>query len=137
MGADKDEITAFLDTEFPDNNLRIEAVGNNQALIKKTPLKSDLRPGNTVSGPFLMTMADTALYVAILGKLGLIGLAMTINLNINFLRRPVAHKDVITKCELIKVGKKLIVGEVHLFSDGDDEPIAQAVGTYSIPSTPS
>nr|WP_280636399.1 PaaI family thioesterase [Endozoicomonas sp. G2_1] len=92
-----------------------------------------MRPGGTVSGPTLMAMADAALYVAILAEIGLVALAVTTNLNINFLRKPAADKDIIAKCQLIKLGKTLAIGDVFLYSDGDDNPVAHAVGIYSIP----
>jgi acyl-coenzyme A thioesterase PaaI-like protein len=130
----KDALIAFFDNEFPNNSLLIESVGNRKACIRRTPTKLDLRPGNTVSGPFMMSMADTALYVAILAELGLVALAVTTSLNFNFLRKPSANADVIAHCNLLKVGSKLVVGEVTLYSDGDEQPIAHAVGTYSLPS---
>ena len=80
-----------------------------------------------------MTVADTALYVAILGEIGIVPLAVTTGLNINFLRKPSAERDIIGVCRLMKVGRALVVGEVNLYSDGDEEPVAHAVGTYSIP----
>ena len=58
---------------------------------------------------------------------------MTTGFNINFLRRPSADRDIIGICNLIKVGKVLVVGEVNLYSEGDEKPVAHAVGTYSIP----
>ena len=130
----KEVVIAFFDSEFPSNSLQIESVGDKKACIRGTPGKLDLRPGNTVSGPFMMAMADTALYVAILAELGLVALAVTTSLNFNFLRKPVANADVVAKCQLLKVGRALVVGEVTLYSDGDDRPIAHAVGTYSLPS---
>ena len=93
----------------------------------------ELRPGGTVSGPVMMAVADFALYVAILGEIGLVPLAVTTNLSINFLRRPSPDSDVIGKCRLLKVGKSLVVGEVALYSEGDEDPAAHVVGTYSIP----
>jgi uncharacterized protein (TIGR00369 family) len=130
----KDALTAFFDSEFPNNSLQIESVGDKKACIRRTPTNDDLRPGNTVSGPFMMSMADTALYVAILAELGLVVLAVTTSLNFNFLRKPLANVDVIAKCQLLKVGRTLVVGEVTLYSEGDERPIAHAVGTYSLPS---
>ena len=129
----KHQLKDFFDQEFPDNRIQIESIGNQQARIRKTPSKADLRPGNTVSGPFMMSMADSALYAAILGEIGLVALAVTVNLNINFLHRPAANQDVIAQCQLIKVGKKLIVGEVSLYSDGQKAPIAHATATYALP----
>lgn len=130
----KETLKAFFDAEFPQNSLQIEAVGEKKARIRRTPTKADLRPGNTVSGPFMMSLVDTALYVAIMGELGLVALAVTTSLNFNFLRKPTANADVVAECVLLKIGKSLVVGEVTLYSDGDSRPIAHAVGTYSLPS---
>lgn len=80
-----------------------------------------------------MEISDAALYVAILAEIGVIALAVTTNLNINFLRKPSSDKDIIAKCHLIKVGKTLAIGEVSVYSEGDLDPVAHAVGTYAIP----
>ena len=80
-----------------------------------------------------MTTADLGLYAAILGEIGIVPLAVTTNLNINFLRKPAAGKDIIGVCKLIKTGRLLIIGEVSLYSEGDDRAVAHAVGTYAIP----
>lgn len=81
----------------------------------------------------MMAAADLALYVAILGTIGIVPLTVTTNLTINFLRRPAADRDIIAVCKLLKVGKTLAVGEVSLYSDGGPDCVAHAVGTYSIP----
>lgn len=130
----KETLKAFFDSEFPNNLLQIESVGDKKACIRRVPGQEDLRPGNTVSGPFMMSLVDTALYVAIMGELGLVTLAVTTSLNFNFLRKPIANADVIAECQLLKIGRKLVVGEVTLYSQGDESPIAHAVGTYSLPS---
>jgi acyl-coenzyme A thioesterase PaaI-like protein len=80
-----------------------------------------------------MTVADVALYVAILGEIGIVPLTVTTSFTINFLRKPSATADIIGVCKLLKLGKTLAVGEVTLFSEGDDQPVAHVVGTYSIP----
>ena len=129
----KDEMVAFLSREFPQTKCTVEAVGNQSAVVRHAIGADELRPGGTVSGPVLMTLGDVALYVAILGEIGLVPLVVTTNLSINFLRKPVSNKDIIGKCHLIKVGKSLVVGEVSIYSDGDDRPVAHVVGTYSIP----
>lgn len=129
----KQEIIAFLQKEFPQFSTIIESVGDQASLIRHQVTDTDLRPGGTISGPTLFTLADTALYVAILGEIGMIALAVTTNMSINFLRRAKPDADIIAKCQLIKVGKTLIVGEVNLYSDGDPDPIAHAVGTYAVP----
>jgi acyl-coenzyme A thioesterase PaaI-like protein len=80
-----------------------------------------------------MSVADVALYVAILGKIGIVPLAVTTSLNINFLRKPSSNERIIAECSLIKVGRTLVVGEVSLYSEGVSDLVAHAVGTYSIP----
>lgn len=129
----KEELAEFFAKDFPQANFNIERVGGKSATIRKKISHDHLRPGGTVSGPVLMEMADAALYVAILGEIGLVALAVTTNLNINFMRKPASDKDVIAECKLIKLGKLLAIGEVSLYSDGDPNPVAHAVGTYAIP----
>jgi uncharacterized protein (TIGR00369 family) len=123
----------FLQNEFPQVNFIIERIGEKSATIRKKINHDHLRPGGTVSGPVLMELADVALYVAILSEIGLVPLAVTTSFNINFLRKPSSEKDLIAKCNLIKVGKLLAIGEVSIHSEGSVEPVAHAVGTYAIP----
>ena len=73
-----------------------------------------------------------AMYVAVLASVGPVPLAITTNLNINFLRKP-ARKDLIAECRLIKLGKRLAVGDVQIYSDGQDDMVAHATSTYSVP----
>lgn len=131
--ASKEEIARFLAVEFPQNKCTVEAAGGMSSTIRHPVGIGELRPGGTVSGPVLMTVADVALYVAILGEIGIVPLTVTTNLNINFLRKPAGDKDVIGVCRLLKLGKTLVVGEVSLYSEGDDVPVAHVVGTYAIP----
>ncbi len=91
-----------------------------------------LRPGGTISGPAMFALSDLALYVAILHEIGRVELAVTTNVSINFLRRP-APKDLIGKAKLMKLGRRLAVGEVALYSPDEADMVAHAVGTYSIP----
>jgi acyl-coenzyme A thioesterase PaaI-like protein len=131
--ATKIEIEDFMKTEFPQAKCIVEAVGEQSATLRQAIGFDELRPGGTVSGPVLMTVADCALYVAILGELGLVSLAVTTSLSINFMRKPSSSKDIIAKCTLLKIGKSLVVGEVSLYSEGDEKAVAHVVGTYSIP----
>jgi acyl-coenzyme A thioesterase PaaI-like protein len=131
--ATKTEIVEFIAAQFPQSKCIIETVGNKSATIRHNITEAELRPGGTVSGPVLMTVADVGLYVAILGEIGIVPLAVTTSLNINFLRKPAADKAIIGVCKLIKVGRTLAIGEVSLYSEGNDEPVAHAVGTYAIP----
>lgn len=129
----KQQMVAFLSAEFPQNRCIVESLGTHSATIRHRIGIDELRPGGTVSGPVMMTVADVALYVAILGEIGLVALAVTTNLNINFLRKPAADRDIIGVCKLIKLGRSLAVGEVSLYSEGLEDPVAHAVGTYAIP----
>lgn len=135
MKSTKAEIIAFLQAEFPQSleKCEIESVTEKAASIIYHVGAADLRPGGTVSGPTMMTAADYALYIAILGEIGIVALAVTTSLSINFLRKPTAEQDIRAVCKLMKVGKALIVGDVWLYSIDSEEPIAHAVSTYSIP----
>ena len=126
-------LSKFLAAEFPQTRCTIESVGNKEAVVRHAVGPDQLRPGNTVSGPVLMETADVAVYVALLHHVGLVPLAVTTSLTINFLRKPAADRDIIGRCELIKVGRTLVVGDVRLFSEGLSEAVAQASVTYSLP----
>ena len=134
---DKQQIIDFMATDFPQCNSTIDEVGGKSARVRHKIGEQELRPGGTVSGPVMMAVADVALYVAILGEIGIVPLAVTTNLNINFLRKPAANRDIIGECTLIKVGRSLIVGDVNLYSEGEPRPVAHAVGTYSVPTVNS
>lgn len=129
----REDLALFLSTEFPQTRCTVDDVGYRNATVRHTVGFEELRPGGTVSGPALMAVADVALYVAILGEIGLVALAVTTSLTINFLRKPAPDRDIIGKCSLMKVGRTLVVGEVALYSEGHQEPVAHVVGTYSIP----
>jgi acyl-coenzyme A thioesterase PaaI-like protein len=131
----KAEVAEFMAAEFPQNKVSVEEIGHQAATIRHRIDIDDLRPGGTVSGPVLMAAADVALYVAIFGEIGIVPLAVTTSLNINFLRKPSADRDILGMCKLMKVGRSLAVGEVSLYSEGLEDPVAHAVGTYSIPPT--
>jgi len=129
----KADIVDFLTREFPQSQCAVEEVGERSATVSHPVGPAQLRPGGTVSGPLLMAVADVALYVAILGTIGIVPLAVTTNLNINFLRKPSPSYPIVGVCKLLKVGRNLVIGEVALYSDRNEEMVAHAVGTYSIP----
>jgi len=126
-------VREFLATAFPQTKATVEDIGPMSATVRHPVGFHELRPGGTVSGPVMMAAADLALYVAILGTIGIVPLTVTTSLNINFLRKPAADRDIIAVCTLLKVGRTLAVGEVALFSEGISQHVAHAVGTYSIP----
>ena len=110
----------------------IERLDNGVARMR-VPYREDfIRPGGTIAGPVMMSLADLAVYGAVLSMIGPVELAVTTNLNINFLRRPLPG-DVIAEARILKLGKRLAVGEVRLFRDGEDELVAHVTATYSIP----
>jgi acyl-coenzyme A thioesterase PaaI-like protein len=129
----RQEIADFLVKEFPQNKCTVVSVGDGAATVRHAVGPAELRPGGTVSGPVLMTVADVALYVAILGEIGIVPLAVTTNLSINFMRKPPADRAILGVCKLMKVGRTLAVGEVSLYSEGLPDPVAHVVGTYAIP----
>ena len=81
----------------------------------------------------MMSVADVALYVALLNEIGIVPVAVTTSLNINFLRKPSADAALLGVCKMMKIGKTLATGEVALYSEGRDDMVAHAVGTYAIP----
>ncbi len=132
-----DGLKAYLAHIFPQiwtsGTHEIEAIGPMSGRVRLNFHPDHLRPGGTISGPSLFALADLALYVAILAQIGRVPLAVTTNLNINFLRKP-APGDVVGEARLMKLGKRLAVGEVALHSVGEEELVAHATGTYSIPA---
>jgi uncharacterized protein (TIGR00369 family) len=129
-----DDIGRFLVEHFP----QALGVGAIEALTEdslrlRVPFRPEyLRPGGTLSGPTLMTAADTSVYFLILARLGPVPLAVTTSLDIHFLRRPAA-RDLIADARLLKLGRRLAVGDVLMRVDGDDAPVAQANVTYALP----
>src|SRR5438552_6577374 len=123
-----DELTRLLSAEFPQvwscvSGLSIEEVWSGGCRLRQAYREQTLRPGATISGATIMALGDYAVYIAVLATIGWEPLAVTTNLNVNFLRKP-SRKDLLADCDLIKVGKRLVVGEVTIREEGDDEPIA-------------
>ncbi len=129
-----EDMRNFFATEFPQSGVTIEEVREGAARVRQTVGTRHLRPGGTVSGPVLMALADSAMYAALLGEIGPVALAVTTNLNINFMRKPGPGQDVIGEARLLKLGKRLAVGEVTIWSEGTEDPVAHATLTYSIPA---
>ena len=132
-----DQLHAYLAEIFPEfwrsGDLRIEALGPMTATLRLAYHPRQLRPGGTIAGPTMFGVCDAGLFAAILNEMGPVAHVVTTSATINFLRKP-APADLIGKARLIKLGKRLAVGEVALFSDGESEMVAHATGTYSIPA---
>ena len=116
-----------------ETGVQVEQAGDGKARVRQPFMASMIRPGGTLSGPTMMGLADAAMYAAILGTLGRLEMAVTQNLNINFLRRP-APRDLIAECNIIRLGRRSAVLEVWLYSEGDDEPVAHVTGIYALPA---
>ena len=132
-----EELERFFLAEFPqvfhaESGLAIEAVWERGGRVRQAFRPRSLRPGGTISGPTMMALADFAMYVAVLAAIGPVPLAVTINLNINFLRKA-APRDLLAEARLLKLGKRLATGEVTICSQGETEPVAHVTSTYSIP----
>ena len=131
------QLEAFLLAEFPQaflsGDISIESADGTTCLLRQRYSDQMLRPGGTVSGQTLMALADCAMYVVLLSAIGPVGLAVTVNLSINFLRKGAPGQDVLAAARLLKLGKRLAVGEVSLLSGTLPDPIAHATSTYSIP----
>jgi uncharacterized protein (TIGR00369 family) len=132
------EIQKFLREEFPQvfngDDIAIENADGATCLLRQRYNEAMLRPGGTVSGPTLMALADYAMYAVLLSAIGPVGLAVTTNLNINFLRKGAPSQDILASAKILKLCKRLAVGEVSLTSGAAPEPIAHVTATYSIPN---
>lgn len=129
------QLDAFLAAEFPQINgdfsiLGITAQG---CQVRMNVAERHLRPGNTVSGPAMFALADVGMYIAVLSRIGPVALAVTTHCGIDFMRKPVAGVDLIGEARLHKLGRTLAVGDVMIYSEGMEEPVARASLTYAIP----
>jgi len=130
-----DDLRTFFREEFPQCASKVEAIGERRATMRHPVREEHLRPGGTVSGPTIFAVADAAAYAAILATIGIVPLAVTTSMTTTFMRRPKHDRDLLATAELLNIGKRLAVAEVRVYSEGDDEPVAHAVATYSIPVT--
>lgn len=134
---DRDALNRFLETDFPQIHtdgkvFDVTEVGPGTVVMRLDPNERHLRPGGTVSGPTLFALADVAAYCVVLAHIGPVALAVTTNLNINFLRKPEPGPLSCT-CRLLKLGKRLAVIEASIFGEDAADLVAHATATYSIP----
>jgi uncharacterized protein (TIGR00369 family) len=129
------DLEAFLAQEFPQvaEDFAIERLVAGGMTIRLRVADRHLRPGGTISGPSMFALADVAVYLAILSRIGPVALAVTTNCSIDFMRKPVAGRDLLAEVRLLKLGRMLAVGDVLLHSEGDEAPVARAGLTYAIP----
>lgn len=132
------ELAERLRLEFPEashtiGDYEIEDLWHGGCRLRLRYDRRALRPGGTLVGAAMMSLGDFAMYVAVLSAIGWVPLAVTTNLTINFLKKPTA-RDLLAQARLIKLGKRLAVGEIAIHSDGDDDLVAHVTSTYSIPA---
>lgn len=131
----KDELVEYLDEVFPQvrNHFAIDDLQEDAITMRLLTSDRHLRPGGTVSGPAMFSLADVCVYAMVLARVGRQALAVTTNCSMDFMRKPQADRDVVAHCRLLKLGRALAVGDVLMYSEGSDKPVARASMTYSIP----
>jgi len=132
---DKSALEAFLAREFPQvgGDYEIEDVADMAVRVRLKVRDKHLRPGGTVSGPSLFALADIGTYLAVLAMIGPQALAVTTNISMDFMRKPAGGADLIGQTRLLKLGRRLAVGECLIYSVGMAAPVARASMTYAIP----
>lgn len=128
-------LEAFLAAEFPQvSGYRLARVDEAGVGMRLSVQDRHLRPGGTVSGPTMFELADLAMYAALLSRIGPVALAATTSASMDFMRKPAAGRDLTCECRLLKLGRLLAVGDVLIWSEGVEGPVARASMTYAIPS---
>ncbi len=129
------ELEAFFLRDFPQAaaDFRIERLTPEGLVLRLQVNDGHLRPGGTVSGPTMFALADVAVYLAILSRIGPVALAVTTSSSMDFLRKPPPGRDLTGEARLLKLGRVLAVGDVLIRSGGDAAVVARASMTYSIP----
>jgi uncharacterized protein (TIGR00369 family) len=134
---DATQVNALIQSVYPQLNAEMVAyeaveVFPGGCVVRLNATEKHLRPGNTVSGPALFTLADIGGYVCVLSHAGPDALSVTTNLNINFMRKAEAG-PVEGHCRILKLGKSLMVFDCEMVAGPDRQTVAHATGTYSIP----
>ena len=129
------ELQGFLARDFGQvaQDFSVDAVDAAGLTLRLRLETRHLRPGGTVSGPSMFALADVAMYLAILSRIGPVALAVTTQCSIDFLRKPVAGRDMLGRAQILKLGRSLVVGDVLLYSEGVPDVVARASLTYSVP----
>ncbi len=135
LALNKKELAEYLAQVFPQvhEDFVVEDLTETTITMRLVVAERHLRPGGTVSGPSMFGLADVSVYAMVLARKGRQSLAVTTNSSIDFLRKPIGGADMVAKCRLLKLGRSLAVGDVLMYSQGSDDPVARASMTYSIP----
>lgn len=128
-----DEIAGFLAEHFPQGDIfgAVDGIGDGWASMRLTVDDQHLRPGGTVSGPTMMGMADVCIWAALQTRLGPSPMTVTSSLNINFLSKP-RPVDLLARARVLKVGRRLGVGECYLYSGDEDRIVAHVTASYAL-----
>jgi uncharacterized protein (TIGR00369 family) len=130
----EDDLADFLAREFPEaRGISVERVTQAGLVARMAVGESDLRPGGTISGPSIFALADVAVYLAVLSRIGPVALAVTTSATIDFMRKPAAGVDLRAEVRLLKLGRQLAVADALIYSDGQPDPVARASMTFAIP----
>lgn len=129
------DLTDFLDVTFPQvkDDFVVERLTQEGIVLRLKISDKHLRPGGTVSGPSMFGLADVAFYFALMSRIGPEALAVTTNVSIDFLRKPMPDADLLGEARILKIGRQLAAGDVLIRSEGHDEVVARAGLTFSIP----
>lgn len=132
---DAPQLMAFMRQVFEQvaDDFNVDEVEPNAVTMRLKIADKHLRPGGTVSGPSMFALADVAAYIVTLAMIGPKALAVTTNCSMDFMRKPAAGVDLIATAKLLKLGRQLSVSHVLIYSEGMDEPVAQATMTYALP----
>ncbi|MGL4322214.1 MAG: PaaI family thioesterase [Paracoccaceae bacterium] len=132
---DKAALTAFLAQDFPevDGQFVVDRADADGLVLRLVAQPQHLRPGGTVSGPTMFALADVAVYLAILSRIGPFALTVTTNASIDFMRKPQAGVDLLAEVRLLKLGRSLAVGDALIRPVTGGDPVARASLTYAIP----
>lgn len=132
---DATALSAFLAREFGQvaGEFAVERADEAGVTLRLKVAEKHLRPGGTVSGPTIFALADVAMYLAILSRIGPVALAVTVNCAVDFMRKPAAGRNLLGEARVLKLGRSLAVGDVMIFSEGQADPVARASLTYAIP----
>ncbi|KUP92522.1 PaaI family thioesterase [Tritonibacter horizontis] len=132
---DAPQLAAYLEDVFPQlrGDFSVETLAPGSITMRLHVQEQHLRPGGTVSGPAMFALADVSVYALVLAHLGREALAVTTNASFDFMRKPENGRDLLAQARLLKLGRTLAVGDILLFSEGKEEPVARSTMTYSIP----
>ena len=135
---DRAALEAFLARDFGQvaADFAVERADATGIALRLKVAERHLRPGGTVSGPAIFALADVAMYLAVLSRIGPVALAVTTSCAVDFMRKPAAGRDLLGEARVLKLGRSLAVGDVMVFSAGMAEPVARASLTYAIPRGP-